>query len=50
MGRFTVYFRLFTFTFTQAKVKKVGMPHRVNFTSQKKLSSLKKAIVKLASL
>ena len=33
MGRFTAYFRFFTFTFTQAKVKKVGMPHSVNFTS-----------------
>ena len=29
---------------------KVGMPHRVNFTSYKNLSSLKNAIVKLASI
>ena len=39
-----------TFNFTQVKVKKVGMPHRVSFTSYKKLSSLKNAIVKLALL
>ena len=29
---------------------KVGMPHRVNFTSYKNLSSLKNAIEKLASI
>ena len=34
MGRFTVHFRSFTFGFTQGKVKNVGMPHRVNFTSK----------------
>ena len=33
MGRFTVHFWSFTFKFTQVKVEKVGMPHRVNVTS-----------------
>ena len=39
-----------TFNFTQVKVKKVGMPHRVKFTSKKKFSSIKNAIVKLTLL
>ena len=38
----------FTYNFTQVKVKKLGMPHRVNCTSSKILSpSLKNAIVKI---
>ena len=47
MGRFSVHFSL-TFKFTQVKIKKAGMPHRLNFPSLKKLSSLKNAIGKLA--
>ena len=39
-----------TFNLTQVRVKKVGMPHRVNFTFKKKLSSLKNTMVKLALL
>ena len=40
-----------TFNFTQVKVKKVGMSHRVNLKKIfKKLSSLKNAILKLALL
>ena len=39
-----------TFNFAQVKVKKVGMPHSVNFTSLRKLSSLKNVIVKFALL
>ena len=35
MGRFIVHFRSFTFNLTQVKVKKVGMPHRVNFNIKK---------------
>ena len=37
MRRFTVHFRPFKFNFTQVKVKKVGVSHRVNFTSLKKI-------------
>ena len=33
MGWLTVQFRSFTFNFTQVKVKKVGIPHRVNVAS-----------------
>ena len=36
---------LYTFNFTQVKVKKVGIPHRMNLTSLKKVSSLKNAII-----
>ena len=40
-----------TFTFTQVKVKgRYASPHGLSFTSEKKLSSLKNAIVKLAFL
>ena len=34
MGRSIVHFMSFTY-FTQVKVKKAGMPHRMNFTYQK---------------
>ena len=33
MGRLIVHFRSSTYNFIQGKVKKVGMPHKVNFTS-----------------
>ena len=50
MGRFTVHVRPFVFNFTQVKVKKVGMPHRKKFTSSKKISSIKNAIVVINQL
>ena len=34
MGKFTVHVKSFTCNFTQVKVKKVGMPHRVTFPSK----------------
>ena len=39
MGMFTVHFRPFSNSFIQVKVKKVGMPHRMNFTSLKNYPS-----------
>ena len=46
-----VHFKSFTYNFTQVKVKEVGIPHRVNVTSLKKLSfSLKNAVLKLSLL